>query len=430
MKCKQLSVLLLISNMVLFGACTKDVLPETTMEEGLELTSSARNTLSEGEVVAIQTPLEGSTISEGSIFIVEGLTDENVDLVACRLWIDGVFHSYDKEAPYVFTVEELPLGEHTLMVRANGADGVNHDSEVITITIVEANAPGSITINSISNGDTFEEGESIHITSTSSDGDGIKSVRLWIDGNYYDINKEAPYDFTIDHLTPGTYEIVLKMKDEKDNNTTSVPVKIEVEAPKAKEIVWEDFSLAILPYVRMSGNQDIIIDKSVVGTTEFLILSASHGNPPAGSYEKESTVEGGEWTKVAYGGDDDKSAEVWVRQVNNDNKNVHGQINTKNAAAKLSVLTYDGLISTGETQNLQFHNTKASIDHNGEEGPFLVVIATDNGKESSNSDLNYGYKDNGNVGDDMTMLYLTHEDQFYDNSFSVRGGAVSIQLIP
>lgn len=429
MKCKQLPALLLMSCWVLFAACTQDVIPE--MEKDNELTSSARTTLLEGEVVVIQNPIEGASFGLGSTFTVEGLTDESIDLVACRLWIDGNFYDLDKEAPYSFEVSGLTLGEHILMVRANGADGVNHDSEEVKINIVETDAPGSVEITSVSDGDTFTVGEEIYIASLSTDDDGIKNVRLWIDGNYYEINKEAPYDFTINHLEVGTHSISLRMKDEKDNVTESEAVSIEIiEVAAQKEIVWEDFNLYLLPYERMSGNQDVIFNNSVVGTTEFLILSASHGNPPAGSYEKESVVQGGDWTKVAYGGDDDKSAEVWVRHVTVSNQYEYGQIDTKNAAAKLAILTYDGLINTGVSQNLSFFNEKASIDHGGEKGPFLVVIATDNGKESSISDLNYGYKDNGNLGDDMTMLYLTNEDQFYDNTYNVRGGAVSIQLIP
>ncbi|MBD0405069.1 Ig-like domain-containing protein [Flammeovirga sp. EKP202] len=433
MNFRQLPLVLLMTSGVLFSACTEDFLPkESQQQEELNHSSSARTTLLEGEVVLIQTPTEGDEFILGSTFTVEGITDETVDLVACRLWIDGIFYDLDKEPPYTFDVSGLTLGEHILMMRANGADGEKYDSEEVTVNIVEYNAPGTTIITSVANGDTFAEGEDILISSTNEDEDGVKNVRLWIDGLYYDINKEAPFDFSINHLEEGTHSITLKMKDEKDQLTVSETVTIDIVKAKAltKEIVWDDFNLTILPYVRMSGNQDIIFNNSTIGTTEFLILSASHGNPPAGSYEKESHVEGGSWTKVGYGGDDDKSAEVWVRQVTSDNQNNLGQIDTKNASASLSILTYDGLINTGTTQNLQFFNTKASIDHQGEMGPFLVVIATDNGKESTNSNLNYGYKDNGNLSDDMTMLYLTHEDQFYDNSFSVRGGAVSIQLIP
>ncbi|WP_281614970.1 Ig-like domain-containing protein [Flammeovirga sp. SubArs3] len=419
--------LLFSSLIVLFSACNKEVLPEV---ESSQTESSSARTLAAGEVVAIANPLNGSNVILGSTISVETITDTNVDLIACRLWIDDVFHSVVKTAPYNFDVSGLALGTHTLMVRANGADGVNHDSEIISITVVDGNLPGSVEITSLSNGDTFTEGEDILITSASSDGDGVKNMRLWIDNTYIDLDQEAPFQFTVNNLTPGSHTIVLKMKDQKDNVTSSAPVTIEVEAAQSQDIVWDDFSLNILPYTRMSGYQDIIFNNSVVGTTEFLILSASHGNPDPGQYQKESKVEGGDWTKIGYGGDDDKSAEVWVRQVTSSNKDDHGQINTKNAAAKLTILSYDGLISTGATQDLYFFNKKASIDHKGAKGPFLVVIATDNGKESTMSDLNYGYNSNGTAGDDMTMLYLTHDDQFYDNTFTVRGGAVSIQLLP
>lgn len=428
MKIRHLLLQFLICSTAIMLACSEEVISEIEESKEAKQTNTFTNNarLAEGQVVAIESPEEGSIIPFGSSFTVKGIIDDTIEIDACRLWINGVFHSLDKEAPYEFEVADLPLGTHTLMVRAKDSDDINYDSEVITISVEEVDNVGTIEITSITNGDTFNLGSDIQIVSNAYDEDTVKNVRLWIDNEMYELSTEAPFDFTINHLEEGSHTIFLRMKDEKDYSITSETITINIVA---KEIIWDDFAMHLLEYERINAYQDIIFQESKIGTTEFLILSASHGNPEPGTRLQEAEVQGGGWTKVGYGGDDDKSAEVWMRQVTSSNQNDLGQIDSNNAAAKLAILSYDGLINSGIVQELYFFKEKISIDHGGATGPFLIIAATDNGRESTNSNLNYGYKDNGNVGDDMTMIYLTHDDEFYDNSYKLKGGLVSIQLV-
>lgn len=412
---KRLTAHLLLFLVVIISACEETDSPEVT-EEPTAIT------------VTISNPADGATLEIGTSFTVEGTTETAVDITNFSLWIDGSEYKIDQEAPYTFEVSDLPLGTHTLMIKAKDNGGVNHDSKTITITIVDTDKVGSLSIASLSEGFSFNACSDILITPTASDEDGIKEIELWIDNQFYETNNIAPYEFTINHLTLGSHAISLVMKDNKDNSTSSQTVNIEIQK-ESKDIVWDDFTLNLLEYERVNQYQNIQFEGSVPCTTEFLILSASHGDPEPGTRLFEAQVQGGGWTKIGYGGDDDKSAEIWFRQVTTDNQNNLGQIHSKNAAADLAILSYNGLIGAGTIQERYFFKEKLDIDHGGIAGPFLIIAATDNGRESSVSNLNYGYRPNGSASDDMTMLYLTDEDQFYDNTYKVKGGVVSIQLV-
>ena len=192
---------------------------------------------------------------------------------------------------------------------------------------------------------------------------------------------------------------------------------------------WENYTLNRLPYVRQNGYQDIQFSNSKTGTSEFLILSASHGNPPADQIKYPAVVRGGGWNKIVYAGNDDKSTEIWFRQITSANKNIPGEIDAKNAAAKLSILAYNGILTPGNVaEKNQISKAKISITNSGT-GPFLVVASSDNGGESDIANIQYGYKSDGvTPGDDMTFIYLTNNKSFTDSSVNIRGAIASIQL--
>lgn len=89
----------------------------------------------------ITVPENGATISQGETLTVTAQAQDPVGISAVRLWINGVFHSLDSEAPYQFTVADLPVGSHNLMVRSRNADGEALDSEAVVITVEGQPAP-------------------------------------------------------------------------------------------------------------------------------------------------------------------------------------------------------------------------------------------------------------------------------------------------
>lgn len=193
--------------------------------------------------------------------------------------------------------------------------------------------------------------------------------------------------------------------------------------PNADMTSWDSYSLKILPYTRTGSPQDIMLTGCQIGTSEFLILSSSHGNP-GDVTEKEARTIGGGWVQAAYGGNDDKAVEIWFRQVTAENQNTPGQIDSNNAKAYLTVVTYDGLLNVGHVTEDKFLTNHAIAINNTGAGPFLVVAVSDNSGSSSATDEFYG------THDDKTFIYLTVDAAFEDSTADrIRGAIASIQLV-
>ncbi len=191
---------------------------------------------------------------------------------------------------------------------------------------------------------------------------------------------------------------------------------------------WSDFDLDVLSVSRLEKGdyQPIKISDSQVGTTELLILAASHGNPTDQTKRNlAADVRGGGWTKLIDAGNDDKSVEIWSRLVTSSNKDNPGTIDTKNAAAKLAVLTYGGQLKTGNAVGDRLFNETVAIDGKGTGPYFLVVAASDNGGSSDLANAEFASSD----GDDVTWIYLTKDRTFEDRTAGKRRGAIaSIEL--
>jgi hypothetical protein len=179
-----------------------------------------------------------------------------------------------------------------------------------------------------------------------------------------------------------------------------------------------------LPYVqRQSGFQNVVFANSVVGTTQFLVLTASHGNPPAGQIRFASVTQGGGWSLVVYGGDDDKSAEIYRRVVTNSNKDDLGAIDTKSAAGSLCMVVFSGIVNVGNVNGRRISDEAVSLNTPGS-GDFLVVFGSDSGGSSTQADV---VVKPGT--DDTSFFYLRTSGDFRDTTLGTRrGGIAAVEL--
>jgi len=123
-------------------------------------------------------------------------------------------------------------------------------------------------------------------------------------------------------------------------------------------------------------------------------------------------------------GNDDKSVEIWKRNVTEGNKSSLGGINSKNAAAKLSILSYKSLLQTGTVVERKLLSRSDIAINPAGTAPWLVVAVSDNGQTSTMADEEYG------TSDDRTFIYLTDNSAFIDNTAGkIRGAICSIPLI-
>ena len=198
---------------------------------------------------------------------------------------------------------------------------------------------------------------------------------------------------------------------------------------------WDSYTLNVLSFYDNSGGsrdldrQDLIYNfTSEVGTTEFLIVSASNGN--SSTINKPTLIYDGGWGDITvYGGNDDKSVEVWMRQVSNINIDDPGDVDARGAYADFAVLVYPGLLKSGQVAGKILSGEIPNISNPGS-APWLVVATTDNGNDKVVPGTTLADAEFYSKKDDRVFVYLTEEKTFSDNtSFNVRGSICSIELI-
>lgn len=180
------------------------------------------------------------------------------------------------------------------------------------------------------------------------------------------------------------------------------------------------FELTMVEHERVKGHQRLLFKKKH-DTTQYLIVTKSHGN--AGDVSRRAShLKGGEWTFLTRSGNDDKSIEIWWRYYEGTKGN--GRLDTKNGKASVSVVTFDGFLPPGIVAERKMLSPERASILNEANGPFFVVVATDNYTKSQMAEYSYGPRD------DRTLIYYTAEQDFEDASAGrVRGAIISVQLL-
>lgn len=97
-------------------------------------------------------------------------------------------------------------------------------------TVMDFNAPPSVTITAPQNGDIFEVGTPIELKANATDPDGnLDKVNFKINGNFYRTDNQRPFANTFTPDSPGTYKIAAKAFDQK-GLTVETEVTITVNA--------------------------------------------------------------------------------------------------------------------------------------------------------------------------------------------------------
>lgn len=166
--------------------------------------------------------------------------------------------------------------------------------------------------------------------------------------------------------------------------------------------------------------QDIKSERPKSNTTELLVVSASHGNPQDNRRRREVITRSGDWVKVAYAGNDDKSIHVWYRYIC-DKLTPYGKVNIKNGSADMALLVFQGRVTLKSVKEKTMLKTQKFRIRNNGLGPYLILAASDNPQKS---EIAYQW---GSKRDDQNFLYWTDNRHFADG-IRIRGAAVSIGM--
>jgi len=186
-------------------------------------------------IVNITEPLNNSTIDFGENVEVKATVsdlDNNLDRV--EIFLDGKLLGTDETADFSFTLTNLSLGGHSILVKAVDLKGASSSQTVkVTVidvaveppppgdtTVVQENRKPIITIESPLNNSIINYGNVVTLSVNSSDPDNNLSViEYYLDGNRVKakgvISDPDPYKFDFTSLDPGNYQMIAKAIDTK-----------------------------------------------------------------------------------------------------------------------------------------------------------------------------------------------------------------------
>lgn len=176
----------------------------------------------------ITSPSAGSYFSPDSTIQVKVDAADPDGIDVARLWVNGNYHSIDKTAPFEFSIANLAKGDHALTIRAKDKRGNVIDSERVMISIGDQAPYARIT--SPENGTEISADERLQISADAYDPDGIRVIRLWVDGEVHSLDSTPPYSFVVAGLSVGEHTLKLVSKDTNSVLTSSEEVKITVKA--------------------------------------------------------------------------------------------------------------------------------------------------------------------------------------------------------
>lgn len=185
-------------------------------------------TENQAPIVAVTSPANNAVFELGQeITLSATASDADGSIAKVNFKIDDTFYKQSTNALYeqVFTPTEV--GTYKIAMRAFDNENAQTE-EFITISVEAPNVGPTVSITSPENNAVYELGNEIPLAANASDVDGtIEKVNFKIDGAFYRLIADAPYETTFTPAETGTYEIGARAFDE-DGVATETTVTIEV----------------------------------------------------------------------------------------------------------------------------------------------------------------------------------------------------------
>jgi hypothetical protein len=208
-----------------------------------------------------------------------------------------------------FSLTNLPIGNHSLTVKAFDDKGAVAISPEVAIAVVPTNLSPIVQIVSPSNGSEFFEGEDVRIEAEALDSDGkITKVEFYRGNVLIGTRNSSPYVAVIPKIVSGTYSITAKAFDDSGASTISSSVTINVKkdvdlpdimlvTPVDNQVYYEGSTVTFT--VMFSGNDQSVdrveyyIGNERIGISESSPYSFEWKNAPVGDYIIKAVAFGG-----------------------------------------------------------------------------------------------------------------------------------------
>ena len=200
----------------------------TTTSSPISISVNAPNAPS----VSITAPSNNESFNAGATITVNATAnDQDGTITKVEFYRGTVKLGEDTSSPYSFTWSNVPAGSYQLTATAIDNSGSSTTSAVINISVTATNIVPTINITSPANNATFNEGEAIPITATSTDADGnVTKVEFFQGTTKLGEDISSPYSFTWNNATAGTYQLTAKTTDNAGASVTSSVTTVVVNS--------------------------------------------------------------------------------------------------------------------------------------------------------------------------------------------------------
>ncbi|AXT54868.1 T9SS C-terminal target domain-containing protein [Aquimarina sp. AD1] len=197
-------------------------------------------------------PVNNVTLNTGSTISVhtEASDDNGIDNVA--LYINNILIRKDNAAPYIWggpegneALKNLETGIYTLKAIATDNLGATTTKSIIVNIedeMIDSNIPPELIILQPTETTTLYQGDDLIVRADANDPDGIREVRLYLNGELIRIDTEAPYGWggnpLLQNVTEGRYRIKVIAIDNTGQRTKKIIVLTAL--PKALKDVGFD----------------------------------------------------------------------------------------------------------------------------------------------------------------------------------------------
>ena len=207
------------------AARATDNLGATTLSSGVAVT------VNQPPTVTLTSPTAGANFTApASITLTASASDTDGTIAKVEFFSGGTLLGTATTAPYSFTWNPVSAGNYTLTARATDNVGATTFSSGLAVT--QCNQPPTVTLTSPAAGANFTAPASITLTASAGDTDGtIAKVDFFSGGTLLGTATTAPYTFTWNPVSAGSYTVTARATDNVGATTASSSVAVTVNQP-------------------------------------------------------------------------------------------------------------------------------------------------------------------------------------------------------
>lgn len=239
-------------------------------------------------VVAVTSPTNNAVFELGQeIPLLATASDPDGNLEKVNFKINDAFFKTIVNAPFEFTFSPTEIGTYKIAARAFDTDNLQTE-EFVTITVVQANQPPTVSVVSPLNDAIYEVGQAIPLRASATDADGnLVNVNFKVNDAFYSTHTSRPFETSFSPTKAGVYKIAARAFDQKNAQTESF-VTVEVRLVTSIEDEIAANSLVIYPNPSAVGifNLSQDTDYEVVSLTGVTLLKGTGNRVDLTSFQR------------------------------------------------------------------------------------------------------------------------------------------------